>query len=461
MLDKFLEIENNDELYSYVFSYKNIMMYPFIRYFLLQSAIEEQNGLSSPYDPLHLGIIRKIEYVAKSFLYRPKNIQSDIVFFGADGANIRQGNAYFNRTTEVFANEFVSKTVLIECSDKMNYKRPRTYSKVFSRDFVYIFSKFKSVFTSLNEEDKKQVDSFVQYLKQHFKYKFSNINVWSDISKILFNSSLIFPFLYKEYTSLLKQLSPKMVVLLCACYGDSIPLIIAAHELGIPIGEHQHGLISLSHPAYNYSVHLSEKYKYFMPDFYMSYGRYWTENSRIPVRVLEIGNPYLSETTCQYVCEEKREVLLFISATINPELYVREVIQLKERMMNKGCDVVFRIHPSETLRLQTVYKPIIDSGISIDTQPLYETLKNTKYLFGDFSTVLFEASVFDCAIFVRDTPYNRSNMDITRFNAVQSIDEVVDKIASQEYKKTDYRDFWADDWKSRYRKLIDSYVGCE
>jgi hypothetical protein len=96
MLDRFLEIENNEELYSYTFSYKKVMMYPFIRYYLLQSALEDSQGISSPYDSLHVGVKQKIVYVLKSFLYRPRNIQSDIVFFGTDLANICLKSAFFN-----------------------------------------------------------------------------------------------------------------------------------------------------------------------------------------------------------------------------------------------------------------------------------------------------------------------------------------------------------------------------
>lgn len=461
ILDNLLKIEDDASLYDFTFSYKNTLMYPVIRFLLLQSAIEDQNRISSPYGLLHVGIKQKIEYILKSFHYRPKHIQSDIVFFGSDVSNIRQGNAYFNRLTELFANEYAPKTILIESADKMNYKRPRTYHKVFAENFVAISARIKSFLISAKIDDEKQINAFVQYLKQHFNYKFINMKVWDTVKHVLLRFSVRISFLCKEYTELLKWLSPKIVLLEDACYGGSVPIIIAARGLGIPIGEYQHGLISLSHPAYNYSAQLSEKYKYYIPDFYMSYGRYWMENSRIPTKVLEIGNPYLSETIVHCEYSEKKEVLLYISAAIDPDCYVQEVLLLKEMLANKGCEIMFRIHPSEVLRLQMVYKPIIDAGIPIDTQPLYETLRHTKYLLGDFSTVLFEASMFDCIIFVRDTPHNRSNVDITRFNAIQSMDELVKKICSQEYQKTAYRDFWADNWQSRYKEIIESYISYE
>ena len=86
-LDKLLEMENNEELYHYSFSFRNTMMYPFIRFFLLRNAIIEIHGINDPYDTLHPGLFRGVKYILKSFWYQiPKHIQSDIVFIGSDQA---------------------------------------------------------------------------------------------------------------------------------------------------------------------------------------------------------------------------------------------------------------------------------------------------------------------------------------------------------------------------------------
>ena len=456
-LDNLLKIEDNDELYHYAFSYKNALMYPFVRFFLLQSAIEDMQETPSLNDFSHIGIIQRINYYLKSFWYRlPKNVQSDIVFFGTDISNVRQSNAYFNRLTESFANEYISKTVLIESSDKLNYKRPRTYPKVFAKDFAGISASFKSKMRSVTLEDLNQIRCFLKYLKQNFNYAFNNPDIWTIIEDTLIHFSKQLSFLCDGYTKMIKNLSPKIILLEDACYGGgNTPLIMAAKELKIPIGEFQHGFISLAHPAYNYSAQLPEYYKRYIPDFFMSYGKYWTENSRIPIKVFECGNPYLSDAALQ--CSQKEQILC-LSSTMEPERSVHEVTWLNRQLADKGYSVIFRIHPGETFRLQTVYKPVIDAGIAIDTQPLYETLKYTKYLIGDVSTVLFEATLFNCIIFVMDNASNRENMDISQFNNYHSVEKLVEIISSKNYKKTESNHFWADDWRIKYRKFIDSYL---
>jgi hypothetical protein len=458
--DKLLKLDNNEEVYHYKFSYKGVLMYPFIRLHLLQGAIEDMQKTPKLYGVSPIGIMQKIKCTIKSFWYRPtKKTQSDIVFFGSDISNIRQGNAYFNRLTESFANEYISRTILIESSDKMDYKRPRTYPKVFTKDFVNIVAKIKSTFGSVTSKDRDQICSFVKCLKHNFDYEFDNPDIWNTIEKTLIRYAKELPFLNDGYTKMLKNLSPKIIFLEDACYGEGkIPLIMAAKELSISIGEYQHGFISLTHPAYNYSIQLPDGYKHYMPDFFMSYGEYWTKNSRIPVNVLEVGNPYLSNTASLCGQHVKKEQILYLSSTVDPERCVQEVIWLNQNLKDDGYSVVFRIHPSETFRLATVYKPVVDAGILIDTQPLYETLKDTKYLIGDVSTVLFEATLFDCTIFVIDTASNRENMDIFLFNIVPSIEKVVESIRVKNYKKTESNTLWTESWRDKYHQLINSHV---
>lgn len=456
LLNKFIEIESNPELYRYTFLYNNALMYPFIRYSLLQNAIGEELCVPNPYDHLKIGKIQNLKYKLKSFFYRAQKAgQSDIVFFGSDISNIQQGEAYFNRLTEVFANEYRMKTILIEGSDKMNYKRPRTYPKVYARDYINIITGRKVNKKMLSSDEINQIDLFLQFLKQSFSHKFENIQKWDAFRNSLIYSAKALPFLFESYTKLLKKMGPKIIFIEDACYGgEQISLIMAARKLGIIIGEYQHGLISLTHPAYNYSAHIPDAYKQYMPDFYMNYGSYWTKNSRLPIRVIGVGNPFLSETTSHYNNSAKKEQFLYVSSALTPERYCQEVIQLNKRLKDIGCSVVFRIHPSEKGRLHTVYRSIVEEGIEIDKNPLYQTLSETKYLVGDVSTVLFEATLFDCIVFVMDMPYNVAHIDTVQFNKVYSVDDVVKKIISKDYRKSSSTDFWSSDWRIRYRELI-------
>jgi len=459
-LDNLLEIEKNEALYSYTFSFKNILMYPFIRFQLLQGAIEDMNKIPDLYAPEKISLIKKIIYFLKCYKYRPINIpETDIIFFGSDVSNIKKGDSYFNRLTESFANEYKSKTILIEASFKTDFKRPRTYKHVFANNIFNINAAIKYKLRKNNNKiDLLNIYAFFDYLKDIFCYKFTN-NMWENIINSLIIFSNKFQYLYEEYIKYFRKIAPKIIFIEDAFFGgDKIPVIIAAKDLNIPVAEYQHGFISFSHPAYNYFTDIPESFKYYFPDYFLSYGEYWIKNSRIPIKTFKIGNPYISDTISQLKVQAKKEQILYISATIDPEGYVEDIIWLNNNIKNSEYSILFRIHPSETSRLQTFYKPIIDLGIQIDSQPLYNTLETVKYIIGDISTVLFEATLFNCIIFIFNKSINKNNIDINYFNSVNTIEEFLNNIISKNYKETDASYFWEENWRKNYRKLIDSII---
>jgi hypothetical protein len=314
---------------------------------------------------------------------------------------------------------------------------------------------------SANQEDLNQIELFMRFLKENFPHHFQKDSVLDNIKMQLIRFAKNLPYALEEYAKLLKRISPKIVFVDCACYGStSLPIIITAKKMKIPVGEYQHGLISFGHPAYNYSVHLDASYLKYMPEFFLCYGKYWKDNSRIPINVIEIGNPFLSETLSKSnLSIQKKKVILYISSALTPELYVREVLWLHENSQKIGYSILFRIHPSEIERLKGVYKPILDVGIEIDKNPLYETLSVAEYLIGDISTVLFEAIPFNCIVFIRESLYVTSNMDVTKFNVFTDLQDILDNIKQGTYQHPILEDLWADSWRTRYRNFIEQYIG--
>lgn len=461
ILDKYLAIEDNPDLYNFKLSYQDILLYPVIRFYLIISAIEETYNVC-PCDDIKPSKWALIKYLFTCFLYRvQKAKQSDIVIFGSDIANIPSEKGYFNRLTEMFANEYPERTILVEQSDRVKYKRPRTYKKVYTNDFITVMARLKSLTGSINQEDLNQIELFIRFLKENFPHRFKNDFIWKKIKIRLMRFAREIPYTLDGYTKLMGHLSPQIILMGNACYGAKyIPLVMAAKKLKIPVGEYQHGIISLSHAAYNYSARLKASYLNYMPDFYLCYGKYWKENSRLPIKVIEIGNPYLAEISSKRKDSygKKEKIVLYISNATLPEVYVREVLWLHENLQKTGYSVLFRIHPCEKERLQGVYRPMLQAGVVIDNRPLYETLSFAGYVIGDCSTVLFEAIPFNCIVFVRDSPHNESNMDMTMFNVFTDVQDVLDKMQHSSYRHPASEDIWSNSWKTRYGNFIEPYL---
>jgi hypothetical protein len=95
-IDKFLELEENKEIYNFTYSYKNIMMYPIIRSLLLEEASKELYNYKYE-DVIIKSFFLKIIYIIKTFIYRiPGNLKSNIIIFDTDLSIRKQENKYFN-----------------------------------------------------------------------------------------------------------------------------------------------------------------------------------------------------------------------------------------------------------------------------------------------------------------------------------------------------------------------------
>ena len=171
ILDNFLEIDKDINLNNYTFSYNNILMYPFIRFYFLEWIIEKINSIPYIYNSERKSIFKYIIYLFKSFYYKYSNHSNfDILFFCSDISNILENDSYYNRLTDYFANEYPNNTLLLENSFKYNYKRPRKFKNVYSKDYIFINSILKSKFKICSKKDLSTINSFIFYLQQHYNF---------------------------------------------------------------------------------------------------------------------------------------------------------------------------------------------------------------------------------------------------------------------------------------------------
>lgn len=459
VIDNIIKIEDDPELYNFSFKYKNTLMYPFVRFLLIQKATLDIFNIDMSLIKEKKNSFHLLNYICKSWLYYPYNPkQSDLLFWSSDIANIKLPNGYFNRICDSLANEYINQSSIIESADQQSYKRPRIFPRVFSQDFIYIKNHIKTFFSKRNLDDIQMIEFFMGYLKEKFPHKFSSNEIWLEIEKRLVYYSLKLKLLDEEYQSILKKINPKIIFIDAGCYGgDKAPIIMAARELKIPTVEWQHGIFSLSHPAYNYHENISERYKYYLPDYVLFYGDYWLNRSRIPATKLSIGNPYLEDTASKYTTLTKKKQLLYASPASNFDQVIQSVLYLHEKLYPLGITVLFRPHPIESASID-MYKPLVDSGIELDMSVLYDTLAETKYVVGETSTILFEAVSFDCIVFMEDSSFTQTYVDVSSFNSFVHVSEIVKMIENNSFKKHNRSEFMLSNWRNNFRNFIQQFL---
>jgi hypothetical protein len=457
-IDELFKIEGDPQIFSYKVFNNQLHLWPLIRFQILVAALYESNDILSEPDPLKIKPSKVFSYLFNTFKYRSSKVKkSDILFFGSNISNIKVDGLYFNRLSEYFANEFHSEATIIEESVSFTYRRPRTFEKVYTNDDIVIRMKLSSKFVSLSKTDLNTIGQFIEFLKINFPYSFQDKFKWDKMKALLTRLCKEFSKKYSLYEKLYQKVEPKIIFIEAASYGYGyVPMILAAKKRGIKVVEYQHGLVSLNHPAYNFHPEILDEYKKYMPEFFLTYGQYWKDNCRLPVPVILIGNPFLSqilEKTNQY---SKKEQFLYASGAVDPELTVQRVFYLESLIKPLGFTLVFRPHPSELNRLENVYKPIMDSHIKVDRQNLYDTLSESKFVFSDFSTVLLEALAFGCTPIVLKTKGSEAYLNYPDILFINKIEDISDIIVKFENKSYNTENLWEKNWKVNFHTFINS-----
>ena len=184
-------------------------------------------------------------------------------------------------------------------------------------------------------------------------------------------------------------------------------IISAAKDAGVPTFELQHGSPARGKLNYDYSSGLIKRS---FPDFFLSFGEYWSEFVGLPLprqRVISFGYPYLAGkvATQSNVCLKKSQ-LLIISQPVHGSALAELAIQISQHHKNK-IEVVFKPHPAELRYGEPGYfRKLQLSGVTISDRnsDLYLLFAQSSWQVGVYSTALYEGLCFGVACFVARLP---------------------------------------------------------
>lgn len=458
-IEKLLEIESNSKLYQFKLFNNDFLMWPLVRFSLLQSSINAHCEVRNPWIK-RISFINKVKYYILSYIKNPLRISEnkDILILGSDVSNIKIKDKYYNRLNEYFANCAKDKTVIIERSNFYSFRLPRSFSPVFFHDWILIKAniknKFLSIFKFNSPKFTSEIDNFIFFLKENYNHKFENDKVWENIRLVLFKYNLIFNDLYESYSTILKRINPKLLLIEDACYGDYLSILIkSARDQGIYVCEYQHGLVSKNHPAYNFSSGIKKDYLHYLPHEYLSYGPYWEQNISLPIRIRNIGNPHLTESISSLKKSEMSFYIAYLSSGLSSEKNIQFLFELK-KLLGKEKKIIFRPHPCELSNVHETYKDLESIGIVIDFDNLYSTITKSEFIVSEISTVVYEAMAFNKVIFIIESTYSRINSGTLKFNYVRSPLEVIESIQKQSYIIPSDRLIWSENWKENFLNLL-------
>ncbi len=452
-----------DNLFKYKYEFKGFPMILFVRFQLIRMLLNKKYGLRESVSRTPINLLKIILPAIKN---APRNLQKfKYVFFTNNLDNIKINGKYFDSLHDYFIKMYQRDSFVIQDSNLVPYREPRAVQNVFYEEWIKLKVRLLSAGKKANTKDVENIEKFRNDLENSFRELSSN-----EITKLvehLYKMSVRLPLLYKEYENLLKHISPSIVFLTGASYGRKSYVTHICKEMGVPVCEHQHGVIVRSHPAYNYSsVALeNEELKKFFPDYILTFGDFWNTQIRVPgSKTVTIGKPHLIEKRNSLVVNDKpvskeRKTILIVSQGSVTNIMVELAEELAKRLDGNCYRIIFKLHPGEVgfeERYKTLYKyknvEIFKSG------DIYNLIIDADYIVGYYSTVIFETLALGKKSFVYDTELSRLYIPDEVGIKFRTIDELVDLIVSSGFEQVtdiniDY--YWARNWRENFINFVE------
>jgi len=223
------------------------------------------------------------------------------------------------------------------------------------------------------------------------------------------------------FLTLLRQLQPRVVFLVCYYDPEAMALIAAARQLGIRTVDVQHGKQGLYHGLYSHWTHIPECGYELLPDFFWVWGEpsrdhiaRWQPTGCRHHRPIVGGNRWLARWQTADDFEPDPETTRFLAELRRPEKVILFSLQpLAEplpahvldamRRSPAGWRWLLRAHPHQRPQIPALKDRLTAAGAAnfeleqSSAIPLYALLRRSQHHITCWSSVGYEASAFGVA----------------------------------------------------------------
>ena len=395
------KLDNTDGILDFTFS-DSTPVWPILRWQLRFAEMQKPYGNSKtarrtvPPVPLW-------KYMLFCLQNRPKCSEDrDIISI----ANYEGNPSVPNRMTTFLRDipELKKQEWLYSSSRKMFEGLPETAS--FDYYFYLSWLKSKLMFTSRNPSWEKQLDEFLNPVRQMLA-AYIRPEAWFQIRSELSFINRVIPVYRKTLKKSLKKAKPKFLLASEGNNGEwkQAVLFQVAKELQIPTGEVQHGVFNLG-MKYGEKLALNPKLKSMKSDFEFVFGPFHANLTNAPVQCIPFGHYDLERaagSTEPKTGETMRIVLIcegIPPSSVDNGLLKHTYAALKA--FQKPFKLIIRLHPSEAS--DEKYNPFFEFPgtrySEYTNETVHSLLKQSDVVISHASTVVFEALYYNVPVLV-------------------------------------------------------------
>ena len=327
-----LEVENDEEILRFRCPETGYLLWPFIRNTFIRF-IKSDFHYKTPliFEEPSLRPRKAYVSVLRACFHnmrKGRHLKGPILI-SSSGSHVLRDGRYFNRLSDDFALAAKDRTVTLEMLFRdWHWPFPRHNGKVLFDTPLLVSSVLCRRFC-LREKHVRTAEGLVKFAAQQ-AYRTLDWRLSEKREKFLIDTLskriASLPMAKSWYTRLFQRTEAKLLIRQLACYGgDSSVMNVIARKFDIITVEYQHGAISSGHDAYNFAEVLrsSEEYKKTLPQYFLGYGKWWTDQINAPVKKITIGNPHRTELLHNvFASKQEKKDLLVLGDGIETEKYL-------------------------------------------------------------------------------------------------------------------------------------------
>ena len=455
-----LEVENTPDILDFVVPEKGFLLWPVIRYTVLTSCLEHFFPGNYFFPKAALAETSRSRYSLffKTLLQCvppwPKRKIWICAAVGSAYYKIKNGRLY-NHYIEPFAEVMPEHTLLVDFSHGPEFIPPTPAYPIRRTAPINLVAGKLTRYRTVPQAE-KNVTECIKFIKNRIKTVLgvdlpsTNYAQWNETLLHYCKRSWIE---YSVYSKLITSSTPSLFIFEGLLYGGLGYIVRLCKELGITVGDLQHGLIHPRQPALNWADTLVNdvRLQRESSDIYFTYGEYWHQFFKACGTPIAVGNPWFSQF--QSIGSEKSTSSILFTLSIYYDEFLPFIAKVLESFPER--EVVLRPHPSEwSVFEQSKIRHL--EGVTIDyNKNIYETFSRVHTAIGTFSTSLYEAAALGKRVLLRslDPDAYVSNHFFEFFDTPE---ELVEKLQHTDWAPLEdvYDVFFARNWEENYKNAV-------